>query len=73
MKAYKDLTRAELLECANVTSEDAHHRQSEGAGRKRIRIAWLEEFAEQTDEAPNMPEEPQTDNAQAQSKNHEQI
>ena len=59
MKTYDEMTKKELMECLEMASEDAHADAKRQRWTKPVLIEWLEGFAEQTDVAPSVAEEPE--------------
>ena len=71
MKAYTDMTKKELLECIEMASEDAHAEAKRW--NKPVLIEWLEGFAEQTDVAPSVAEEPEPEPVEAETQQTDQV
>jgi hypothetical protein len=57
MSKYEDMTKAQLMECIEMASEDAHADAKRQRWTKAVLVEWLNGFAEQTDVAPSVAEE----------------
>lgn len=59
MKTYTEMVKSELLECIEMASEDAHSDARRKRWTKAQMVEWLEGFAEHTDVAPSVAQEPE--------------
>jgi hypothetical protein len=67
MKAYADMVKSELLECIEMVDPDTHEHAKRTRWTKPALIEWLEGFAEQTDVAPSVAEEPEPAEAETET------